>query len=112
MLAMLPVVVTVPGACLPDTADLLLVVAGDLQDIQVDVDEDGEHWEKDDAEENDDGHIVNHREEGTEAIIAWFHLQLPHHNWGQEDMRCFFNIFFIYWYAQIINQTMQKLHTF
>lgn len=70
MLAMLPVVVTVPGACLPDTADLLLVVAGDLQDIQVDVDEDGEHWEKDDAEENDDGHIVNHREEGTEAIIA------------------------------------------
>lgn len=79
-MAMLTVVVTVPGASLPNTADLLLVAAGDLQDIQVDVDEDGEHWEKDHAEENDDGHIVNHREEGTEAIIVCLHLQLPHHN--------------------------------
>lgn len=94
MLVLIVVVVCIPGTCLPNTADLFLVAAGDFQDVQVDVDEDGEHREEENAEENNDAQIVNHGEEGTEAIITCLRLQLPHHNWEKKD-----ELFFIYKYA-------------
>lgn len=82
------VVVSRPGACLPDSADLLLVAAGDLQDVQVDVDEHGEHREEARAVQHDDAPSMDDGEEGTKAVVA-LRLQLPDHDCVAEDMGYF-----------------------
>lgn len=67
-----------PGASLPDLADLLLVAAGDLQDVQVDVEEHGEHGEEAGAEQHNHAHLLDDGEEGTDAGVA-VGLKLPDH---------------------------------
>lgn len=66
-----------PGAGLP--GDLLLVAAGDLQDVQVDVDEHREHGEEAGAEQHDHAHLLDDGEEGAEAVVV-VGLQLTHHD--------------------------------
>lgn len=75
---LMAMLVSGPGTSLPNLADLLVVAAGDLQDVQVDVDKYREHREEAHAE-NDYGHRVDDGEKGTEAIVA-DHLQLLHHD--------------------------------
>ena len=70
-------VVSRPGAGLP--GDLLLVAAGDLQDVQVDVDEHREHGEEAGAEQQDHAHLLDDGEEGAEAVVV-VGLQLTHHD--------------------------------
>ena len=88
LMAVAVAVVGRPGARLSDLEDLLLVVAGDLQDVQVDVDEHGEHGEEADAEQDDHAHLVNDGEEGTEAFVA-LGLELPHQDWVAGDTSYF-----------------------
>lgn len=46
LVLLMAMVVSRPGTGLPHLADLLLVAAGDLQDVQVDVNKHREHWEE------------------------------------------------------------------
>lgn len=67
-----------PGASMSDSGDLPLVAAGNPQDVQVDVDEDGEHGEEA-QDEDDHSELVDDGEKGTEAVVA-VGLHLAHHH--------------------------------
>lgn len=72
------VLVSHPGAGTSDSGDLPLVAAGDPQDVQVDVDEDGEHGEEA-HDEDDHGELLDDGEKGAEAVVV-VGLHLVHHH--------------------------------
>lgn len=74
-----------PGSGKPVSDDLPLVGAGDLQDVQVDVDEDTEHREEAD-DEGDHGEPLDNGEKCAEAVVG-VGLQLAHDHWGSEGER-------------------------
>lgn len=57
-----------------------MVDAGDLQDVQVHVGEQGEDGEEEQAVQNDDGDVVGDSEESTETVVGFSCLQLGHHH--------------------------------
>lgn len=67
-----------PGSGSADQADLLVVAARYLQDVQVDVNEHREHGEEDNAED-DHEHLPDDGEKGAEPVIA-VHPQRRHHD--------------------------------
>lgn len=71
-----------PGSGESVSNDLPVVGAGDLQDVQIDVDEDAEHREEAD-DEDDHGELLDNGEKRAEAIVD-VGLQLAHHRWGSE----------------------------
>lgn len=75
---MAAVLVSHPGAGISDSGDLPLVAAGDPQDVQVDVDEHGEHGEEA-HDEDDHGELMDDGEKGAEAVVV-VGLHLAHHH--------------------------------